>query len=43
MTINDAMLSNAKALTWTYGLYCILKKKMFRGVLDPVARTAEQH
>ena len=22
MTINVAMLSNAKALNWTYGLYC---------------------
>ena len=24
MTINVAMLSNAKALNWTYGLYCTL-------------------
>ena len=26
MTINVAMLSSAKALNWTYGLYCTFRK-----------------
>ena len=38
MTINIAMLSNAKALNWTYGLYCTLICRAQKNVW-----TMEQH